>query len=137
MYLILHMNKFSKRILKVTDDKKSSLVIGHGFGFLSDIVETFDTVFIISPNTDKRKYRNVVYRENFNNLISIGAVSAVFVDLDKVDNFKMLLNYWTMFSPIIFVEGNEPIDRTKSSYLYKYGYRCIDKLGFCHLWKKI
>lgn len=131
------MSKFAKRIQKYIIDDKSALVIGNAFGHLDDLSGIFKTIFVVSETEKKIRYRNVVYRESFDKINDIGEVSVILVDLDKVSWLEQMPTYWTRFSPIILIEGNELIDRTKSAYLYKYGYRCIDKLGFSHAWKKI
>jgi hypothetical protein len=131
------MNKWSKRIKKYVNDDSSILVIGQAFGILIGLSNIFKTVFVISYSDNKIKRKNIIYRENFNDINDIGSVSIIMVDLDKVKELEMMPTYWTRFHPLVLIEGNEPIDRSKSAYLYKYGYRCIDQLGFSHVWKKI
>ena len=131
------MHKFSKRIKKYINNDISVLVIGEAFGHLKELSDIFKTVFVISSLEDKVKEKNIVYRENFDNINDIGEVPVILVDLDKVKELEMMPTYWTRFKPLVLIEGNEPIDRSKSAYLYKYGYRCIDQLGFSHVWKKL
>ncbi len=131
------MSKFSKKIKKYLNDDYSVLIIGQGFGYLEDLSNIFKTIFLVNGTTSPIKSRNIVYRENFDNITDIGMVSAIMVDLNNVKDLELMSTYWTQCSPAVLIEGNEPIDRSKSDYLYKYGYRCVEQLGFCHVWKKI
>jgi hypothetical protein len=131
------MSKFSKKIKKYLDNNHSVLVIGQGFGHLEDLINIFKTIFIVDNTENRTKFKNVIYRENFDNITDIGPVSAIIVDLNKVQYLELMPTYWTKYKSIVLIEGNEPIDRSKSTYLYKYGYRCVEQLGFCHAWKKI
>jgi hypothetical protein len=131
------MDKFSKRIKKYINDDSAVLVIGEAFGHLAELSKIFKTVFVILYLENKIKEKNIVYRENFDNINDIGKVSAILVDLSRIRDLESMPSYWTRFDPLVLIEGNEPIDRSRSSYLYKYGYRCIEQLGFSHVWKKI
>jgi lipopolysaccharide export LptBFGC system permease protein LptF len=131
------MSKFSKKIKKYLNDDHSVLVIGQGFGYLEDLSNIFKTVVVVNSIENQIKSKNIVYRKNFDNIADIGLVSAIIIDLNKTQDLELIPTYWTRFSPVILIEGNEPIDRLKSSYLYKFGYRCIEQLGVCHVWKKI
>ena len=53
------MSKFSKKILSAKKEHRNCLVVGNGLGYLDDILESFQTVFIIdSVNINIRK-RNI------------------------------------------------------------------------------
>lgn len=130
------MSKFSKRVKKLFDVHTSCLVIGQGFGFLSEILEIFDTVFVISDKKPEIKHKKLVYRESVDNLTDLYEIQAVFFDLDQLDKLIYMPVVWTKNRPIVIIEGNDPIQITESKPLYDNGFRCVELLGFFHLWKK-
>jgi hypothetical protein len=130
------MSKFSKRIKKLFDVHTSCLVIGQGFSHLEDILEVFETVFVVSEKKPEIKHKKLVYRENCDNLSDLYEIQAVFFDLDQLDKLIYMPVVWTKNRPIVIIEGNDPIERTHSKPLYDHGFRCVELLGFFHIWKK-
>jgi len=130
------MSKFTKRVKKIFDIHTSCLVIGQGFGYLEDILEVFETVFVISDKKPEIKHRKLVYRENCDNLSDLYGIQAMFFDLDQLDKLIYMPVVWTKNQPTVLIEGNDPIERTHSKPLYDYGFRCVELLGFFHIWKK-
>jgi len=62
------MAKFQKRLRKMSVNSTNALVIGHGFGKIEDIVQTFNSVFITSYDNTDFKSKNLIYRETINDL---------------------------------------------------------------------
>ena len=131
------MNKFQKRIAK--NIKKSPidcLVVGNGFGHFDDILEMFDTVFLIESTVSK-KARNLIKRKDFNTVFGLKNISGVFMDLEKVETIDSLSPLLSGSWPDIFVEGNDVLERQYTSVLYQLGYRAVSQLDFCHQWSVI
>lgn len=130
------MSKFLKRVKKLVDVHTSCLVVGNGFGYLPEILEVFETVFVVADKPPKIKHRRLVYRENFDNLSDLYGIQAVFFDLDQLDKLVYMPVVWTKNRTVVLIEGNDPIERTDSKPLYDHGFRCVELLGFFHMWKK-
>ena len=81
------MNKFKKRLTKIIGRPQNAVVVGQGFGQLANILETFNTVFIFSWDQPNLRAKNLVFRENFNDLNPLHDISAIFVDLDQSNFF--------------------------------------------------
>jgi len=62
------MSKFAKRIKKLHRKARNVLVVGNAWGNIEDLVDFFHTVFHIDDQQRIFKGRNVVYRENFDNI---------------------------------------------------------------------
>lgn len=133
------MSKFQKRIAK--NAKKSPmqcLVVGNGFDMLDEILEMFDTVFILESTIEK-KTKNLIQRQNAEATFDLLHLTTIFVDLDKINFIEKLSPLISRNSPDIFIEGDEVIPRTVNAnqFLYKIGYNALYKLGWCHQWSKI
>jgi hypothetical protein len=102
---------------------------------MSDILETYKTVFLFADHHPGFKVRNLVYRENFDDIAPLCDITAIILDRDKVYNVANLRPVWSRSRPVIFVEGDEIIDRTTSRVLWDGGYRPVEQHGFCHIWK--
>ena len=68
------MTKFSKRMKKANRRARNVLVVGTALGNLEDLLEAFDTVFVVNGTLPRIQKRNVVYRENFDNIHLVSAV---------------------------------------------------------------
>jgi hypothetical protein len=129
------MNKFQKRISKLSKNHETAVVIGHGFGYLDKLIEIFKTVFVISESAPTLKSRNLIYRENFDNLSQITEVSIILFDLSEVHRLLEVSPVWHRNKSIVVIEGNAPIDRSLSTSLYASSYECTGLHGFFHTWE--
>jgi hypothetical protein len=130
------MNKFKKRLTKIIGRPQNAAVVGQGFGQLSSILETFDTVFIFSWNQPNLRARNLVFRENFNDMNSLHDISAIFIDLDQLQHLENMSQIWHKNKCSVLIEGTDPIGRNLSGPLYRDHFRCIDQQESYHIWKQ-
>jgi len=130
------MSKFTKRLKKLIKEPDNAVVLGKGFGQLSEIVDLFKTVFIFSWDTPPLKAKNLVFRETFDDLSALTEISMILIDTDQLHHLENLAPLWNKFHPLVLIEGNEPIGRELSGPLYKGHFRCVDQQGFYHVWKQ-
>lgn len=131
------MNKLQKRLRKLDKNQINAVVIGTAFGNLENVLEIYKTVFVIDENLPSVKAKNLVYKENFDNLNAITEVSAIFFDLNRLDQFTMVKEFWQRNCSKIMIEGDEPIGREFSKPLYDTGWGCTSKQGLFHVWEKL
>lgn len=130
------MPKFKKRISKTHPHSlQNALVIGRGFGFLESITETYQTVFLIDLTRPDTKTKNLVFKENYDDLHLLVDVSTVFFDLAKINDINLIAPVFTRWKSLVIVEGNEPIGREFTQSLYHHGWRCTSLQGFFHVWE--
>ncbi len=136
MYLIDIMSKFSKRLTKTFGKPfQNALVIGEGFGFMENIIGMFQTVFVINDTPPTTKYRNLVYKENYEDLHLLVDISVVFFDLKKINDINLTTPVFTRWKSMVVVEGNDPISRDFTQSFYNNGWRCTSQQGFFHAWE--
>ena len=131
------MNKLQKRLHKLSKNQVNAVVIGRAFGNLENILEIYSTVFVIDKTVPEAKAKNLVYKENFDHLNAITEASAIFFDLDRLDQFEMVKDFWQRNKSKIIIEGDEPIGREFSKPLYDTGWGCTSKQGLFHVWEKL
>lgn len=130
------MDKFEKRLRKISNSCNNALVLGSAFGHLEKLLKIYSTVFVINE-LPTIKAKNLIYRENFEYLNNIIQVSAVFFDLNNLQYLKDLSDCWQRNDSIVIIEGNEPIGREFSKPLYDSGWGCTSLQGVFHVWEKI
>jgi hypothetical protein len=130
------MNKFQKRLSKLSRKNTNALVIGKAFGYLVDIVHTYPSVFIVDENAPGLKAKNLIYRESVDRLSNITDIGAIFLDLTEIDKLESLIAVWQKHSSKIFIEGGEAISRDFSQPLYSTGWRCTSLQGAFHVWEQ-
>jgi hypothetical protein len=94
-------------------------------------------VFVINEILPTVKAKNLVYREDFHNLNAITEVSVIFFDLNQLDQFEMVKDFWQRNNSKIIIEGDDPIVREFSKPLYDTGWGCTSKQGLFHVWEKL
>ena len=129
------MNKFQKRLSKLTKQSLNCVVIGHGFGLLQDISQIYKTVFVIDKQRPELKLKNLVYRENFGDLSGMTEISVIFFDLNTLNDLSSIMNLATRCNSLIIIEGNDPIGRDLSGPLYQYNYCCTSLQKIFHVWE--
>jgi hypothetical protein len=129
------MTKFQKRILKIIGEPENALIVGKGFGEIEDLTNIFQTLFVVSDLPPGQKFKNLVYRENFEHLSQLVYISAVFfslTDIKKLDRIETILNRW---SPYVIIEGHTLIGRDLSKPLYDNKYIAYSQDKSFHVWK--
>ncbi len=130
------MTKFSKRLSKTFGKPlQNALVIGPGFGFLEEISNIFQTVFIINDQRPTFRSKNIVYKENYEDLHLLIDISVIFFDLSKINDINITSPVFTKWKSTVIVEGNEPIARDYTQSLYHHGWQCTSQQGFFHAWE--
>lgn len=127
------MSKFSKRILSAKKEHRNCMVIGSGLGYLDDILENFQTVFIIDGINNLRK-RNIVYRENFDGLETLADIDFVFLDAAHFSNLKKLRHVWLKCRPIFFLEGNDLFGIENYKYFRSESYALVERYKNMQKW---
>ena len=131
------MAKFAKRLRKLSGYTENALVVGKAFGNLDQLLEIYINVFVIDDSPPAAKARNLIYKENFDDLNVLTQVGAIFIDLDKIDKLDILEDFWQRHRSTIFVEGNDCILRHLSKPLFKTGWQCTSLQGIYHVWEMI
>jgi len=129
------MNKFQKKISKLCKNSLNVVVVGQGFGQLNDIVEIFNTVFVLGGARPETKSRNLVYRENLEYISDIEDVGLIFVDRNQIEQLKSILPLWNKTKAIVAIEGHDPIEREFSKSLYDSNYNCTELYKTFHTWE--
>ena len=131
------MAKFAKRLRKLSGYTENALVVGKAFGNLDQLLEIYTNVFVVDEDPPSAKARNLIYKENFNDLNVLTQVGAIFIDLDKIEKLEILEDFWQRHRSTIFVEGNDCILRHLSKPLFKTGWQCTSLQGIYHVWEQI
>lgn len=129
------MTKFQKRLSKLTRQPLNCLVMGHGFGLLQDISQIYKTVFVIDKRRPDLKVKNLVYRENADDLSCMTELSVIFFDLSATDKLSSIVNLAARCNSLVIIEGNDPIGREISGPLYHYNYHCTSLQNLFHVWE--
>jgi len=129
------MNKFQKRISKLSKNSPNAVVIGLGFSQLSDIVELFNTVFVLGGDRPETKSKNLVYRETLDHVSDISEVGLIFVDRNQIEKLKSVSPIWNKTKATVIIEGHDPIEREFSKSLYDSNYNCTELYKTFHVWE--
>jgi len=129
------MNKFQKRLMKLSRNNTHALVLGSAFGILDQILEIYDTVFVVSASQPVIKAKNLVYKENFVKLDHLQDMSSIFVDIDQLDHLDKVEVIWRKHNAKLFVEGGVRVENDKVKILYDSGWACTSLQGLFHVWE--
>jgi hypothetical protein len=129
------MNKFQKRLTKLSRSNTHALVLGSAFGILDQIVEIYDTVFVVSALPPVIKAKNLIYKENFVKLDHLQDMSSIFVDIDQLDHLDKVEVIWRKHNSKLFVEGGDRVENDKVKILYDSGWACTSLQGSFHVWE--
>lgn len=129
------MTKFQKRITKLSKNCQFAIVVGTGFGYLEELLDLFDTVFVIADQPPSIKTKNLVYRENFEMFEQMPNINFMFYDRDAVDKLDRSVGIWSRSSPMVIIEGEEVIGRDLSRSLYGNGYVAVHQETQYHVWR--
>ena len=129
------MTKFQKRLTKLSRTSTHALVLGSAFGILDQIVEIYDTVFVVSALPPVIKAKNLIYKENFVKLDHLQDMTSIFVDIDQLDHLDKVEVIWRKHNSKLFVEGGDRVENDKVKILYDSGWACTSLQGIFHVWE--
>jgi hypothetical protein len=129
------MNKSKKRLLKLSRNHVHALVLGSAFGILDQVVEIYDTVFVISENQPTTRAKNLVYKESFVKLDHLQDIASIFIDHNELCNLEKVEVLWKKHNSKIFIEGDTIIDNSIAKPLYDSGWACTSLQGIFHVWE--
>ena len=130
------MNKFQKRLSKLTKNNTSALVIGTAFGQISQILSMYSTVFVVNEDMLELKAKNLIHRQTIDRLDYLVNVGVVFLDMKHIGKLENLQTFWKKNNSLVLIEGNDVISRDLSKPLYDSGWRCTSLQGIFHVWEK-
>ena len=129
------MTKIQKRLCKLSRNNAHALVLGSAFGILDQVVEIYDTVFVVSADQPPVRAKNLVYKETFVKLDHIQDIASIFIDHTELCNLDKVEALWKKHNSVIFVEGGVRIDNTIAKPLYDSGWACTSLQGIFHVWE--
>jgi hypothetical protein len=129
------MNKIQKRLRKLSRNNTHALVLGSAFGILDQILEVYNTVFVIDESPPAIKAKNLVYKETFVKLDHLQDMSSIFVDINQLDNLDKIEVIWRNHNSKLFVEGGDRVENDKVKILYDSGWACTSLQGTFHVWE--
>lgn len=135
MYL-LDMNKLQKRLMKIPRVNSSALVLGSAFGQLEQILDIFDSVFVVVSDLPTIKAKNLIYKEDFDRLTSISDIGIILIDLTHIAQLPQIQSVWQKNLAKVCVQGNDRIDKHLAKPLYDTGWYCTSLQGMFHVWEK-
>lgn len=131
------MTTLAKKLSKTGHDLINALIIGRGFGNIEEILEIFQSVFIISSTRPIIRARNLIYYENFEFVSHLTGISFIMFDKSSLVYLNKTLPIWDFCKPLILIEGEEFIERPTADILYQFGYRPWEKNKKYHIWKRL
>jgi hypothetical protein len=115
---------------------RNVLAVGTALGNLEDLLETFDTVFVVNGTLPRIQKRNVVYRENFDNIHLVSDVDLIIIDFLHEKFIPELQQIWRRTQPTIIIEGPELISKECQKLLKSDHYAIREVAKNYYTWKK-
>lgn len=129
------MSKLVKRIKKNFKNPRNVLVLGTGFGYLPEICEHFNSVFIISTLEEPIKRKNLIYKETFDSIEFLPDLDVILIDRNQDCNVEKLKPLLLRYRPILLVEGNSLFSKLEYKFLQNFNFSVTEMFNDYHLWK--
>lgn len=131
------MSKFTKRLKKITKELDTALVVGSAFGNLNDLLDEFNTVFVIADEHPNIKARNLVYRHFKSDVNILPGISVFFIDTQYNTIISHYTHVLTKSKPVLVIGDSNHLDREHIRPLLAHGYKRVSKQYDYHYWKVI
>ncbi len=130
------MTAFAKKVAKAVKRPDTCIIIGNAFGHLDEIVETFNTVFILSSGDRVVKGKNVVYRESFDDITALPPVTAIFFNKETLEQINLVEKVIEKNRAMVFVEGDSQISENQHLYMKKKKYKLTETFKDHQRWER-
>lgn len=129
------MSKFVKRIKKLNKAARNVLIVGQGWGNLQDVIDSYSSIFLIDDEKRLVRAKNLIYREDFNNLNQLQDVDLVLLDLDHENHINDVIILLKRWSSILLIEGPELISKENQKLLKSNRYEIVEVQKRYYVWK--
>lgn len=129
------MSKFVKRIRKLNKASRNVLIVGQAWGNLQDVVESFSSIFLIDDQKRIIRAKNVIYRENFDNVSQLQDVDLILLDLDHENHINNILPILKRWTSILIIEGPGLISKENQNFLKTHRYEIVEVQKRHYVWK--
>ena len=129
------MSKFIKRLKKAKFNFDVALVVGDDFVPIEELLEEFNTVFVIADYPPKIKAKNLIFRNKNSSLEPLPAISAFFLE-EKLN--RKITDYTPVIiksKPSLVIWNSNHLDREDIKPLLNHGYKRVSKEYEYHFWK--
>ena len=129
------MTKFSKKVTKATKHTDACVVIGRYSEEFEELVETFNTVFVLSDGINDQRGRNIVYRENFDDVKLLPHINAVFFDEAELEKLSIIENLLQQRSLVFYMNTGDDLHPMYSNFLNSKKYEIVEINKNYQMWK--
>lgn len=129
------MADFAKRIRKTIKKPKNALVLGNALGHLEKISEIFSSVFVVNGEFGTVRKKNIIYREDFENLENISEIDFVFIDKTRINDLYELRSFLKRNHPFILTEDHDAIKKEHTKFFRDFQYQVEDISKGYYVWK--
>jgi hypothetical protein len=130
------MSKLIKRIRKFHKNPENCVVIGDVWGELPYVIDLFKNIFIKITKKPYIKSKNVIARDNFEDLTIFPQIEYVFIDGDCLKYLNSIEKVFTHYSPMIYIGYGEFLNEEFSKYLLSLSYEIIEIRKEYQIWKR-
>ena len=133
------MSKFAKRLKKLGKKHLDCAIhVGSDFSNLENLIETFNTVFVVSIIPPPIKDRKIIHIQDLDYAASLFGIDMIFVnqgfDHDRLRFFPALLR---KTHAVVLLNENYDISVDFREFLFKERYEMIEILMGYQIWKEI
>ena len=114
---------------------RNVLVVGTAFGNIEELLDAFSTVFVVNCSQPRIQKRNVVYRENFENIHLITDVDLIIIDIDQQHTIPDIIQVWRRTNPTIVIQGPELLTKEYQKLLKSDHYEIKEVSKGYYVWK--
>lgn len=129
------MADLSKRIRKILKKPKNAVVMGAAMGNIDNLCELFSSIFIINGTIEGLRRKNIIYRENFQDLENIPEIDFVFVDRSRIDDIYELRSLIKRQQPYVLTEDTLAIQKAHTKFFREYQYQVVEITKNFYIWK--
>ena len=119
------MTDINKTIRKIAGNQKNALALYVDEEFIAGAAENFNTVFVYS-NSQVVRARNIVYRENFNDMSVLSEIGVVLFAGENLSSLKYLKDLLSKTRAAIILFSPELMDAEHAKLLKNYRYQIVD-----------
>jgi hypothetical protein len=129
------MTKFVKKITKGDKAHENCLVLGNVWGNLDDVVEVFNTVFMLNEGEQPIRRKNVVYRQDFEDVSVLPYITSVFIDFGQLDKIIKIENVIKKFRLSAYIGHGYHLDNHYHRFFNSRGYELVEMNKNYQVWK--
>jgi ubiquinone biosynthesis protein Coq4 len=129
------MTAIVKKLRKIAGDAHNAVAIDPDIEAVEALSAIFQSVFVYTEKEHIIKKRNIIYRQELDDLTKLPDISMIYIGMDAIEYLSRFNGIIEKYKSLIVIPHDEHLDKTHTKWLTAIRYEIIYLAKRLQIWK--